>query len=123
MSKDNRRKEDKEKKLKRRRRFLFIIGTFFTFYLLTSLLFGDLGLMRHIEMKRIAIRLETEIKRLKEENGKISKEVEALKYDPQLIEKIAREKLGLVKDGEIIYKYTDRPASNLSAGRDKQGGN
>ena len=118
MSKGNRRKKDKEKKLKRRRRFLFIIGTFSIFYILTSLLFGDLGLMRHIEMKRIAIRLETEIKRLKEENGKINKEVEALKYNPQLIEKIAREKLGLVKDGEIIYKYTDRPAYSLSAGRE-----
>jgi len=62
LSKGNRRKKDKEKKLKRRRRFLFIIGTFSIFYILTSLLFGDLGLMRYIEMKRIAVRLEAEIK-------------------------------------------------------------
>lgn len=109
MSKVNRRKN--AKRTKRRRRFLFVLGTFFIFYILVSLFFGDLGLTRYVKMRRTAIKLEVEIKRLKEENEKISREVEALKHDPQMIEKVAREKLGLVRDGEIVYKYIDPSAA------------
>ena len=52
-----------------------------------------------------------EVARLDEKNGELEKanenlrlEIEALKEDRFYIEKVAREYLGLVKPGEIIYK-------------------
>ncbi len=41
---------------------------------------------------------------LREKNHKIRKEIEALKSNPLAIEKIAREKLNLVKPGETVYQ-------------------
>jgi cell division protein FtsB len=41
---------------------------------------------------------------LKRENEKLEREVEQLKSDPAMIEAVAREKLGLVRPGEIVIK-------------------
>lgn len=45
-----------------------------------------------------------EIKRLKQTNQELERELNLLEEDKEYIEKIAREKLGLTKEGEIIYK-------------------
>ncbi len=47
-----------------------------------------------------------EIKRLKEENVRFSQERERLIHDPVYLEKIARERMGLVREGEVVYKIT-----------------
>lgn len=41
---------------------------------------------------------------LKRENEKLEREVEQLKSDPAMIEAVAREKLGLIRPGEIVIK-------------------
>ena len=44
--------------------------------------------------------------KLQEENKKISQQIEKMKKNtPEEVERIAREELGLVKKGEIIYKF------------------
>ena len=48
--------------------------------------------------------LTQEIQRLKQANEKLERELSLLEEDKEYIEKIAREKLGLTKEGEIIYK-------------------
>lgn len=49
--------------------------------------------------------LEERIRALEEDNSRLREEIEALKNDPLYIEKIARKELGLVRPGEIIYKF------------------
>lgn len=56
-------------------------------------------------------RTQTEIKKVKadltqlaKENAALQQETQALKSDPRLIEKIARDELGLAKPGEIIIR-------------------
>jgi cell division protein FtsL len=49
-------------------------------------------------------KVQREIARLNKENIQLAEEVKALKSDPRTIEKIAREDLGLAKDGEVIIK-------------------
>ena len=48
--------------------------------------------------------LKNEIKKVRESNEKLTKEIISLKNDPLYIEKLARKELGLIKPGEVIYK-------------------
>ena len=49
------------------------------------------------------------IKDLKKEQVALQEEVKRLKDDPVYLEKVAREKMGLIKDGEVIYKIVPPP--------------
>lgn len=48
--------------------------------------------------------LEEKIKELQAENLKFSQERERLEKDPEYLERVGREKLGIVKKGEVVYK-------------------
>ena len=50
--------------------------------------------------------LNDEIVRLQEENQDLGKQIELLETDPFYIEKKARDKMGIGKEGEIRYKVT-----------------
>ena len=50
--------------------------------------------------------LNNEITRLTQENQDLEKQIELLETDPFYIEKKARDKLGIGKEGEIRYKVT-----------------
>lgn len=48
--------------------------------------------------------LEANIRKLKVENIALSQEKEKLEKDPEYLEQVARERLGIVRKGEIVYK-------------------
>src|SRR3989338_1884095 len=56
------------------------------------------------EMRQKHRKLEADIKRLKAENIALSLEKEKLETDPNYLEQVAREKLGIVKKGETVYR-------------------
>ena len=56
-----------------------------------------------------------EVQRLNSENGQMGDEVKSLKTDPQAIERIAREDMGLARPGEMIFKLPP-PAPAQQAG-------
>ncbi|OFX24000.1 MAG: hypothetical protein A2V77_08485 [Anaeromyxobacter sp. RBG_16_69_14] len=63
---------------------------------------------------RKARRNQAEVKRLERENAalgqrvaRLRREVKALEGDPAALERAAREELGYVKPGEIIYKLEE----------------
>jgi cell division protein FtsB len=58
-----------------------------------------------LEIKRNS----AEIQKLNQENQALSDEVTSLKTDPRLIERIAREDMGLAKPGELIFKLPAPP--------------
>lgn len=60
-----------------------------------------------IALKRIKENLSVErqnLNQLKEENEKLQAEVESAQSDYEYIEKLARERLGLIKDGEQVIE-------------------
>ncbi len=59
-------------------------------------------------------RLEVELESLKERNETLSAQVERLKT-PEGVEEVARENLGMVKQGENLYVVLD-PETTSSAG-------
>jgi cell division protein FtsB len=49
---------------------------------------------------------DRQIIRLQRQNAKLAKEKKLLESDPAYLEKVAREKMGLVREGETIYRLT-----------------
>jgi len=66
--------------------------------------FGGQSLGRLWNMKREVDGLEREIVALRAESDRVSASVARLRSDPDSIEQIAREELGLIKPGERVLK-------------------
>lgn len=81
-----------------------IIGgvVFLLFVLTVASLFGKRGLMEIYRTRRKQEVLLQKIKQLEERKVKLERDVEELEKNPKAVEKKAREKLGLVKEGEIV---------------------
>jgi len=94
-------KSTSRSKLKKRPWFLFsIVGI----VLLSSIfLFGNHGLIRYLQLQNQRKELTRQITALKEEQLRLQKEIDMLQNNYRYIEKIAREKYQMGKDGEKIY--------------------
>jgi len=81
------------------------VGIVITFYLIISFIFGEMGVVKYYRMKSQYNDLTAEIAKLKQNNARLIKDVHALKNDPARLERVARDKLGLARPGEIVYYY------------------
>ncbi len=71
------------------------------------LLFSPFGIKRALETRRQLQEVKEENSRLMERNEALKKEITRLERDSAYLEKVAREKHGLVKKGEIIFEFKD----------------
>lgn len=62
------------------------------------------GYVRIKELAGLLKAQEEQIEEVKQNNKRLEEELEKLKNDPLYLEKVAREKLGVVRKGEVIYK-------------------
>lgn len=88
-----------------RKRLLILAGVLAGAYLLVTFVFGEMGLVKYYRMKAQYNALLREMETLKQENVQLLRDVRALKSDPAVIERLARDKLGLARAGEIVYYY------------------
>ncbi len=105
MRKRNYVKTDKIARSARRNKVLFAAGTLLVLYFLASFILGEMGLVKYYRMKAQYSTLSAEIAKLKQDNAKLVKDVHALRSDPAYLERVARDKLGLARQGEIVYYY------------------
>ncbi len=77
----------------------------FASYLLFFLVFGRLGVINHMSLKEEAGRLDAEIAEWSSEIVTLTGRVDALNHDPQAIEQLARQRLGMVKKGETVFLF------------------
>ncbi len=79
--------------------------------------FGPHGFIAMRRTQNEIERVRKDLDRLNKENLELGDQVRALKTDPRLIEKIAREDLQRAKPGEIIIRIpsSQQPASDSSA--------
>jgi cell division protein FtsB len=66
--------------------------------------FGPHGFLAMRRAQQEIKQYSAEMQKLNQENQALSDEVSSLKTDPRLIERIAREDMGLAKPGELIFK-------------------
>lgn len=72
--------------------------------ILLVLTFSNQGFYDHYLQKKKLSELEARIDSMKKVNDSLKTEIELLKSNSQKIEKVAREKYGLIKPGEKVYK-------------------
>ena len=88
-------------------------GIFLAFALLGLIVHDILGPHGLLAMRRSQKELENlrqEIQQINENNRRLAEQVKGLKSDPRLIERIAREEMGLARPGELIFKLPSKPA-------------
>lgn len=62
----------------------------------------ETGFRRYFRLRREVVALEARTSRLREQNEKLAREIEALGKEPRALEQAAREELGFVKPGELV---------------------
>ncbi len=67
-------------------------------------IFGTHGFLAMRRTQNEIKQVKAELQQLNKENAALDQERQALKSDPRLIEKIARDDLGLARPGEIIIR-------------------
>jgi len=112
MARWNRSKQTVERHQKLRRHFFWGVGVLVGLYLLVPLIVGDMGLVKYFKMRNTYHQLQQEIQQLSEENQKIEKEIRALRSDPIKIEQFARDRLGMVRPGEVVYQFEPAVPAN-----------
>ena len=75
--------------------------------LVVGSLFGDRGLLYLFAQQERTVALRREIVELRGQNGRLAEEIRALRSDPQAIERLAREQLGLARPGETVFLIKD----------------
>jgi cell division protein FtsB len=87
-----------------RKKYLFLLGLSVCGMILFAVL-GGRGLMHIYQLKEERNRIQGSNARLQEENRKLTEKINRLRTNKEEVEKVAREELGLVKKGEIVYQF------------------
>ena len=72
--------------------------------LLFSFFFDEMGFSKYMAMWKRAEVLKRDIDMLEHANAGLRKEIFRLKHDSARVEELAREQLGLVRQGETVYQ-------------------
>jgi cell division protein FtsB len=90
-----------------RRRTLQVLLVFVTVVLVINALVGERGLTETLRARKKHQELVTSIERLRAENARLRDEARRLRSDPATIEALARQELGLIKPGEMLFIIKD----------------
>lgn len=87
-----------------------LVPTLLILIILGVALFGEKGILRALQANRHKEALHAEIRDQEVLVKSLKKEVEALRSDPDYLEGIARRELGMVKEDELVYQFSKKPA-------------
>ena len=80
-----------------------------TLLLVLTAIFGEHGLFKVRQLERNRNHLESRIADLEDETARLSEQVREFKSGDFPYERDARERLGLVKPGEVVYDFRTNP--------------
>ena len=92
-----------EARAARKRRLLFI--ALLAILIAGLSVVGNRSLVKIYRMNRTKTELQRQIERAKQGNQDLARKVQSLANDPDQVESIAREDLGLIKPGEVVYQF------------------
>lgn len=90
-----------------RRKTLHLLLVFVTLVLMIDALVGEKGLLETVRARRQHEDLTGSIERLRAENALLREQARRLREDPSTIESVAREELGLIRPGEMLFIVKD----------------
>ena len=82
---------------------ILLLGFGFFLLLVLMAVFHENGILNAYRLEQEQLKMKNENEILRARNEKFRLEIDALKSDPYEIEKIAREKLNLIKPGDQVY--------------------
>jgi len=71
--------------------------------------FGVKESVRAWQMRRDMRVVEREVEALRTKQAELTRSVDRLRNDPLYIEKLAREEMGMVREGETVLKFPSQP--------------
>lgn len=81
--------------------------------------FGVHGVLAMRRAQQQAIQEREEIDRINQQNVELQSRVNSLKTDPEAVERIAREQMGLARPGEYIFKIAPKKKSGAGSASDQ----
>ncbi len=90
-----------------RRRVVNYTLTFITIVLIVDALVGDKGLLETMRARKQYAEVSASLEALRQENDRLRDEMHRLTDDPAMIESVARQELGLVRPGELVFVVKD----------------
>ena len=70
-------------------------------------IFDEQGLPRYRDLKSELAEVEAVNERLRREVRNLDRDVRLLRTDPAAIERIARDELGMIREGELIFQFDE----------------
>lgn len=90
-----------------RTRLLNYVLGFVTLVLVVDALVGDRGLLDTMRARRQYSELSVALAQKRQENARLREDIRRLKEDPGAIEALARQQLGLIREGEVLFIVRD----------------
>jgi cell division protein FtsB len=90
-----------------RRKAVHLLLVFITLVLVVDALIGDKGLVESMRARHRYQEVNASLDALRRGNAKLRDEVRRLNEDPATIESVAREELGLIRPGEVVFILKD----------------
>ena len=90
-----------------RTRLLNYVLAFVTVVLVVDALVGDKGLLDTMRARRHYSETSASLAQKRHENARLREDIRRLKEDPGAIEALAREQLGLIREGEVLFIVRD----------------
>ncbi|MCL4498372.1 MAG: septum formation initiator family protein [Deltaproteobacteria bacterium] len=84
---------------------ILIAGSIFAFLLALFVIYSLQGIVKVYRLRAEEQKLKQEITLIKKSNYKIDKQIYELIHNRQYIANLAREKLNMIKKGEIVFKF------------------
>lgn len=94
-----------------RRRTVHFLLIFTAIVLVVDSLVGEKGFLETLKARRQHREVAAAVDVIRQENARLREQVRRLKEDPAEIESVAREELGLIRPGEMLFIIRDAKPS------------
>ncbi len=64
-------------------------------------------IQKNERMRKYMLSLDEQIQRQEDDGKKLRNSIDALRYDPKAVERLAREKFGYAKPGETVIRFEE----------------
>ncbi|MBW1899180.1 MAG: septum formation initiator family protein [Deltaproteobacteria bacterium] len=91
-----------------RKKIIFLVASAIFVLLFAVIIFSKNGYMAFHRLKQEELAWINENKKIEAENLKLYHKIERLKHDPEYIENVARQELGMTGKDEIIIKFKNK---------------
>ena len=90
---------------------LSVLLVFVIFLLAYKLLSSEGGMMEYHQLSQKIAKIEVENRQQQDENNRLKQKVYALQHNPEAVETLARQKLGMIGENEVFIQVIEQPAT------------